>query len=44
MWIIIALLILAAICFGLGFIVKWLFIAAVIFLIIAIVRHFAART
>ena len=37
----ILLLVLAIIAFGFGFALKWLFILAVVFLIIAAVRYFA---
>lgn len=41
--ILIVLLILAAIFIGLGFVVKWLFIAAVVALLLAAISWFAAR-
>jgi hypothetical protein len=43
MALIIALLILAVVFIGLGFVVKWLFIAAVIAALLAVISWFAGR-
>ncbi|MCL4288022.1 MAG: hydrophobic protein [Thermoleophilia bacterium] len=43
-WLLVLLLVLAAVLFGLGFVVKWLFIAAVIAVLVLIVTAAAART
>lgn len=41
MWLVVLLLILAAICFGFGFVVKWLFLAAIVLLLVALFHHFS---